>query len=102
MQFELKNEYRDLEIQQCGFSNRTHNILMRNGITNVYDLIIQYNEGIRSLRGAGVFVEEEIEEFLSARIETTIIELNERDAALAALNEAKAKLEAEGAKVTLK
>ncbi len=95
MQFELKNEYRDLEIQQCGFSNRTHNILMRNGITNVYDLIIQYNEGIRSLRGAGVFVEEEIEEFLSARIETTIIELNERDAALAALNEAKAKLEAE-------
>lgn len=95
MQFELKSEYQNLEIQDCGFSNRTHNILMRNGITNVYDLIIQYNEGIRSLRGAGVFVEEEIEEFISTRIESTIKEKTDRGAAIDELNAVKAKLEAE-------
>lgn len=94
MQFELKKEYQDLEIHDCGFSGRTHNILMRNSITNVYDLILQYNKGIRSLRGAGVFVEEEIEEFLSTRIESTIAEKSERDAAIDALKE-KEKLKAE-------
>lgn len=95
MHFELKYEYRDLAVRECGFSGRTCNVLIRNQINNVYELIIQYNEGIRSLRGAGVFVEEEVEEFLSTKIESTMNEKSKKDAVLEALNAAKAKLEAE-------
>lgn len=95
MQFEPRNEYRDVEIKDCGFSARTYNILMRNKITNVYELIIHFNEGIRSLRGAGVRVQEEVEEFLSERIDATISAKAEKDAAIEAINETKAKLEAE-------
>lgn len=95
MQFELKNEYRDLEIQDFVFSGRTQNVLKRNQITNVYDLIVQYNKGIRSLRGVGVFVEEEVEEFLLTKIEFIIAKKLERSTTLETLNVARGKIESE-------
>jgi hypothetical protein len=42
MDIELKEEYRNIDIEDCDFSNRTHNILLRSQITNVYELAEKY------------------------------------------------------------
>ena len=75
MAIELKEEYRDIDIKNCGFSNRTQNLLLRNKITNVYELANKYNEGITLLKGAGELVEKEVSAFLDSNISDYIEEL---------------------------
>lgn len=81
MWLELNNVYRNLSVWDCGFSVRTRNVLLRNKINNVYELIVQYNEddGITNLRGAGTFVEEEIEEFFSAKLNSHLFDISVED-----------------------
>ncbi len=93
MDIELKEEYRDIDIEDCGFSNRTHNILLRSQITNVYELAEKYNEGITSLRGAGVFVEEEVRSFFESRISDIIDVIQHKKDVLQTIAEAKAKMD---------
>ena len=78
MDIELKEEYRDIDIEECGFSNRTHNILLRSQITNVYELALKFNEGITGLRGAGVFVEKEVQSFFDSKINDTLDEIQRK------------------------
>ncbi len=67
MYIELKEEYRNIDVKEWGFSNRTYNILRRYHITNVYELAEIFNDGITVLRGVGVFVEEEVRSFLKEK-----------------------------------
>ena len=92
MDIELKEEYRNIDIEDCDFSNRTHNILLRSQITNVYELAEKYNEGITSLRGAGVFVEEEVRSFFESKINDTLDVIQHKKDVLQTIAEAKAKM----------
>lgn len=93
MDIELKEEYRDIDIEKCGFSNRTHNILRRYQITNVYELAEKFNEGITGLRGAGVFVEEEVQSFFENKINDTLDEIQHKKDVLQKIADAKAKID---------
>ena len=92
MDIELKEEYRDINIEECDFSNRTYNILLRSQITNVYELAEKYNEGITSIRGAGVFVEEEIRSFFESKIDDTLDEIKNKKDILQTIANAKAEM----------
>ena len=92
MDIELKEEYRDIDVEDCGFSNRTHNILLRYQITNVYELAEKYNEGLTGLRGVGVFVEEEVQSFFESKINDALDESKRKKEVLQTIAEAKAKI----------
>ena len=92
MDIELKEEYRDIDVEDCGFSNRTHNILLRHQITNVYELAEKYNEGLTGLRGVGVFVEEEVQSFFESKINDALDESKRKKEVLQTIAEAKAKI----------
>ena len=93
MDIELKEEYRDIDIEECGFSNRTHNILLRSQITNVYELALKFNEGITGLRGAGVFVEEEVQSFFDSKINDTLDKIQRKKDVMQKIADAKAKMD---------
>ena len=93
MDIELKEEYRDIDIEECGFSNRTHNILLRSQITNVYELALKFNEGITGLRGAGVFVEKEVQSFFDSKINDTLDEIQRKKDVMQKIADAKAKID---------
>ena len=92
MDIELKEEYRDIDVEDCGFSNRTHNILLRYQITNVYELAEKYNEGLTGLRGVGVFAEKEVQSFFESNINDVLDENKHKKEVLQTIAEAKAKM----------
>lgn len=93
MKIELKAEYRDIDIKECGFSNRTRNVLHRHKITNVYELAEKFNEGITELRGAGVFVEEEVRIFFVSITNDTVDEIQQNKDILKKISDTKAKID---------
>ena len=92
MVIELKEEYRDIDVEECGFSNRTHNILIRYQITNVYELAEIFNEGLTGLKGAGVFVEKEVQSFFESEINNTLDEIKHKKDVLQTISEDKPKI----------
>lgn len=64
MKFDTKEEYKNIQIEECDFSGRTYNLLRRSSIDNLYQLVCRYNEGLKKIKGVGDYTVREVEEFL--------------------------------------
>lgn len=82
MQFENKEEYRNIQIVDLDFSNRVYGCLMRAGLNTLYLLIENY-ENLPKIRHMDEKSMAEIEEFLCAleenELDESILEMNEID-----------------------
>ena len=63
MQFDIKEQYRDIDISDLNFSTRTYNCLMRAGFSTLYLLIENY-DNLPEIRNMGAKGISEIEGFL--------------------------------------
>lgn len=63
MQFENKEQYRDIDISDLNFSTRTYNCLMRAGLSTLY-LLIEKFENLPEIHNMGAKSIAEIEQFL--------------------------------------
>ena len=63
MQFDNKEQYRDIDISDLNFSTRTYNCLMRAGFSTLYLLIENY-DNLPEIRNMGAKGISEIEGFL--------------------------------------
>lgn len=82
MKFELRDEYKTINITECNFSDRTVNALIRNGVKNLLKLVSAYNDGIKNLEGIGVTAEHEIDDFLVNGVKSLGIRLERNESYL--------------------